>query len=199
MDYYALLENERGEFKKRQLLLSKEDINFISNKETFKDKLHGFLTSAYHKREKVIRTGELFYGYVFSEWNSRPDSAPISLILFSPERKMAENPLIFKKIVENLRGFLENSPKNRDAKKLKNLLSEPLANAPFEQLPFNLTEGHVVYFCKLYRNISFAYSFNLGLNLFIANPAISKQILFLPERYMTEAFRKTYEERKLML
>lgn len=199
MDYYALLENEREEFKKKQLLLTKEEINFISNKETFRDKLHGFLTSAYHKREKVIRTGELFYGYVFSEWNSRPDSTPISLILFSPERKMAENPLIFKKIVENLHGFLENSSKNKGDKKLKNLLNEPLANAPYEQLPFALSEGHLVYFCKVYRNISFAYSFNLGLNLFIANPAISKQILFLPERYMTETFKKLYEERKLML
>ncbi len=199
MDYYALLENEREEFRKKQLLLTKEEINFISNKETFRDRLHGFLTSAYHKREKVIRTGELFYGYVFSEWNSRPDSMPISLILFSPERKMAENPIIFKKIVENLNGFLENQQKNKGDKKLKNLLSEPLANAPYEQLPFNLSEGHLVYFCKVYRNISFDYSFNLGLNLFIANPAISKQILFLPERYMTETFKKLYEERKLML
>lgn len=199
MDYYTLLENERKNFKEKQLFLTKEDINFISSKETFKDKLHGFLTVSYHQREKVIRTGELFYGYVFSEWKSRPDSQPISLILFSPETKIAQNPSIFKKITENLYGFLKISHRNRKDKKLKNLLTEPLANAPFEALPYTITEGHIVYFCKIYRNISFANSFNLGLNLFISNPAVSKQIMYLPERYMTETFKNLYEENKLNL
>ncbi len=199
MDYYSLLEKERENFKKTQLNLNKNDLSFIANKSTFKEKMQGFLTFAYHKREKVIKTGELFYGYVFSEWNSMPDSWPISLVLISPERKLAENPLIFKKISENLQGFLEISAKNRDERKLKRLLSEPLTEAPYELLPFSLSEGHVIYFCKLYRNISFAYSFNLGLNLFIVNPAESKQIMYLPERYMTETFRNLYLERKLML
>ncbi len=199
MDYCSLLENERENFKKTQSILAKNDINYIANKDSLRNKLHGFLTISYYQREKVIKTGELFYGYVFSEWNSTPETWPISLILFSPERKIAENPLIFREIVEKLHGFLEISPKNKREKKFKKTLSDPLANAPFEILPSSISGGHVIYFCKVNRNISFDYSFNLGLNLFIVNPAISKQILFLPQRYMTETFRKLYQERKLML
>ena len=199
MDYCSILENERENFKKTQSILTKNDLLYIANKDSLKSKFHGFLTLSYHQREKLIKTGELFYGYVFSEWNSRPETWPISLILFSPERKIAENPIIFKEIVEELQGFLEISPKSKEEKKFKKLLSEPLANAPFEMLPSSLSRGHVIYFCKVYRNISFDYSFNLGLNLFIVNPAISKQILFLPKRYMTETFRNLYQERKLML
>lgn len=198
IDFYELLEKEREEFKKTQLSFTKDDIKFISSKDSFKGKFTGFLTRAYYQRENVIRTGELFYGYVFSEWNIK-DSAPISYVLFSPERKLAENPSIFKKITENIQQFLDISPKDKKSKKLKNLIENPLCDAPYEELPFTLSEGHIVFFCKTFRNRSFEYSFNLGLNLFIVNPAISKQILYLPERYITPTFKKLYEEKKLML
>ncbi len=201
INFHELLEQERAEFQKKQPSLTKDDIKYISGKDTFKGKFTGFLTRAYYQKEKVIRTGELFYGYVFSEWdmNSNKDSPVISYVLFSPERNLAEKPSIFKKIVENLQQFNDISPKDRKSKKLKNLIENPLSEAPYEEVPTTLSEGHIVFFCKTFRNRSFEYSFNLGLNLFIVNPTISKQILYLPERYMTETFKKLYEERKLML
>ena len=110
-----------------------------------------------------------------------------------------ENPSIFKEIHGKLRLFLDNKPQNKKEKTLWNLLKNPMAEAPFEEIPFSLTDNHVIYFCKLMKKQNFAISFHLGLNLFIANPTISKQILFLPEKYTTENFRKLYEERKLML
>jgi len=196
-----LLENERKSFLEKQPLFTKEDLKFISGKDTFKGKLTGFLNKNYYQREKLIRNGELFYGYVFSFWRQSTnwDSPAIFYILFSPERKIMENPFIFKKIHENLQVFLENKPQNKKERYLWNLLKNPLADAPFEEIPFSLTDGHVAYFSKLIKKQNFAISFHLGLNLIIANPTISKQILFLPEKYVTENFRKLYEERKLML
>jgi len=43
MDYYSLLENERKSFLEKQPLFTKEDLKFISGKDTFKGKLTGFL------------------------------------------------------------------------------------------------------------------------------------------------------------
>lgn len=201
MDYYFLLEQERKSFSERQPLLTKEDVKYISGKDSFKGKVTGFLTRRYYQKEKLIRNGELFYGYVFSTWNLSTDwdSPMIFYILFSPERKIMENPQIYKEIHKNLQVFLENKPKSKNEKRLWNLLKTPMADAPFEEILFSLTDGHVIYFCKLIQKQNFAISFYLGLNLFIANPTISKQILFLPERYETEEFRKLYEERKFML
>ena len=201
MDYYSLLENERKAFSEKQALFTKEDLKYISGKDSFKGKLTGFLTKNYYQREKLIQNGELFYGYVFSFWGQsiNGDSPTIFYILFSPERKIMENPSIFKEIHGKLRLFLDNKPQNKKEKTLWNLLKNPVAEAPFEEIPFSLTDNHVIYFCKLMKKQNFAISFHLGLNLFIANPTISKQILFLPEKYTTENFRKLYEERKLML
>ena len=100
MDYYSLLENERKAFSEKQPLFTKEDLKYISGKDSFKGKLTGFLTKNYYQREKLIQNGELFYGYVFSFWGQsiNGDSPTIFYILFSPERKIMENPSIFKEI-----------------------------------------------------------------------------------------------------
>lgn len=200
MEYLKLLEEQRLHYKEKSFLFSNDDIKYIASKDTLKGKFTGFLTRAYHQRDKVIKLGEIFYGYVFEEYNSNlnNDSAPLSFILFSPEQKIMENPEIYKKTVENLRDFLKNENLSKKEKQLKDLLNRPLASAPFEELPTSVTEGHLVYFIKMYRNRNFAYSFNLGLNLFIANLAVSKQILYLPERYMTETFKEAYDNHQLV-
>lgn len=199
MNYLALLEEQRKFYKEKCPFFTDDEIKFISGKDTFKGKLTGFLTKEYYQREKLIKFGDISYGYVFQEFYANSnDSSDLTWILFSPEQKLAENPLIFKKVTENIRDFLKKENLNKKEKQLKTMLFEPLASAPFEELPSDISEGHLIYFIKMYRKRSFAYSFNLGLNLFIANLAISKQLLYLPERYMTETFKKAYDNHELI-
>lgn len=200
MEYLKLLEEQRAAYKEKSILFSKDEIKYITGKDTMKGKLTGFLTTAYHQRGKVVKFGEIFYGYVFEEYNSTlsDNSSPLSYVLFSPEQKIMENPNVYKKIADNLRDFSKKELLSKKEKQLQNLLVTPLASAPFEELPTSLSEGHLVFFLKMYRKRNFAYSFNLGLNLFVANLAISKRILYLPERYMTETFKKAYENHELV-
>lgn len=200
INYSELLSEQRGFYKKQSNLLCNDEVKWLAGKDSFKGRLTGFLTAAYHKREKVIRTGEIFYGYVFQAYRNslKDDSDSLLWILYSPEQRIMENPVIYKKITQNIRDFLKNENVTKKEKQLQSLLIQPLAAAPFEELPPSVSEGHLIYFIKMYLNRNFAYSFSLGLNLFISNLAISKQILYLPERYMTETFKKAYANHELV-
>lgn len=201
MEYYALLEKQNKSFQERQQFLSKEEIRYIAQKDTFPKRLRGFLTRAYYQKDKLIKRGQIVYGYVYKEWSQDVEGNvdPFSWVLISPERKIMENPSIFQKTAAKLQDFSLLPGGNRREKLLKNQLNEALSDAPFEELPQSLTEGHLIYLCKLQRPLALVSFFHLGLNLFLFNPSISKQILFLPERYMTDDFKQCYMHQQLGL
>lgn len=201
MDYKALLIEQNEFWLGKRAFLSKEDIAYLGNKKTLRGKMLGFLTSAYYKRTKLIKQGEILYSYVFKEWSNDvggDDPQHPTWMLFSPSAVFAEHPESLKAVAEKLQGMSVDKQSDKKAKKLKGLLDEPLSDASYFEVPSEYTDGALVHLSIVYVISSLVPCFRLGLNLIIANQSVSKEVLYLPVSYWTDAYEKAYLSHELV-
>jgi hypothetical protein len=72
------------------------------------------------------------------------------------------------------------------------LITEYLSDCSYVEIPSSLTGGELVYLSIIYRHLDLNPEFHLGLNLIIANQSISSEVIYLPEKYWEESFKKAY-------
>lgn len=186
-------------WKKTQKDLSKKDLSFISFKDSFRHGMRGFLTPEYYKREKLIKEGELAFGYVFKCWS---DESSFSVdyptwVLFSPSLKVSKNPVLLAKISENLLVFAKEN-KDKKHRKLTSLINEPLSECAYYELPKELTQGELIYLSITYVHLNQFIDFQMGINPIIISKGISKEILYLPDKYWTQEFAESYKNHALI-
>ena len=70
MDYKNILSSINESWLSKRVLLSKDEIRHMSDKDSFRGKIHGFLTRAYYKRKDLIVTGEIVYCLAFKSWSN---------------------------------------------------------------------------------------------------------------------------------
>ncbi|MDD5885002.1 MAG: hypothetical protein PUC66_03035 [Erysipelotrichaceae bacterium] len=194
MNFEALLQEQNKQWQQKVAFLSKEEMAFVSVKDTWRHKRIGIFTKEYHSRNELIRHGEIVYGYVFQDWSNdlKGEMDPLTWVLFSPEAKYRKDPTKFQKIAGNLLSFCRKEDVNRKEKRLQKQLKEPLSEAAYVLLPPSLAENDVVYLSIEPRPLSFFSDFRFGINLFFMARTISKEILYLPERYWTPALLEAY-------
>jgi len=202
MDYGKTLAEINESWQAKRLALTGKEIAYIGNKASLRGKLLGFLTGPYYKRTKLIQTGDIYYAFVFKEWSNDvqgEDPQHPTWMVFSPERKLNENPELLKGIAEKLQGLAieKNCPK--DLRVLRNLIVEPLSDTSYFELPQEYTNGELAYLSIVYVIPSLVPCFHLGLNLILANQSVSKEVLYLPTAYWSDGFSSAYLSGKVGL
>ncbi len=195
MDYAKIINEINQEWLQKRVTLDKREMSFITSRDSFRRRLVGFMTSSYYKRENLVKEGDVFFAYSFKEWTNEAQQEVFDYptwIIFSPEKKINENPIILKEISSKVQSFCQGNPISKEGKKLKNLVNEELSDCSFFEIPASLTGGELAYLSIIYRHLNQNPNFHLGFNLIIANQSISSEVLYLPERYWNEAFKKAY-------
>ncbi len=200
MDYQSLLEATNTSWFLKRNSLTKEDKAFLSNRDTFRHRLLGILSSDYVKRKDLIAHGDIVYAYVFKEWTNEARKEIFDYptwLYFSPSKSLNDNPLRLKGISAKTSQPSTSDPLTKEDKKFNKLLTENLSDCSYFEVPGSYTGGQLVYLSIVYARLNQIPDFHLGLNLIIANASISKEVIFLPERYWTEDYKKAYRNNEL--
>ena len=195
MDYIKTLAEINESWQAKRNTLSGKEIAYIGNKASLRGKMLGFLTGPYYKRTKLIENGEISYAYVFKEWSNDvqgEDPQHPTWMVFSPVRKLNENPEKLKEIAANLQGLALDKNCPKDLRVLRNLIVEPLSDTSYFEIPPEYTNGELAYLSIVYVISSLVPCFHLGLNLILANQSVSKEVLYLPTAYWSDDFSTAY-------
>jgi hypothetical protein len=195
MDYSQLWKaiNE-GWFLKRSGL-DKSELNRIAYQDTLRHRMLGFMTRAYYQRKKLIAGSEVYYAYVFQNYDydeNQRENGGATWLVFSPSEAVNSNPLILKEIAAKLQQLKMNESKTTEEKALKKLLIEPLSETSYFELPSDIALGQYVFFSIIDCHKELIPSFHLGLNLVLANPSLSKEVLYFPQSYWNEEWKEAY-------
>jgi hypothetical protein len=195
MDYAKTLVDINSVWETTRASLSKEDIAFVSNRDNLRNKMVGFMTSGYYKRNKLILSSEVYYAYVFQQWSN--DSSGNELryptwLLFSPALPFRSNPVAYKEISAKIQSIKEIEVSAPSEKRLKSLVSEPLSDVSYFEIPAEYSFGQLCYLSIVYRQISIVPEFRLGINLVLANKSVSDEILYFPAKYWSAEFKDAY-------
>lgn len=194
---FELLKESRSHFEKVRNNFLQADINFMIRRENLKDRLHGFLKRDYYQREKLVREGLLFFAYTFKKYLPRAseDEYFFTWALFSPELIFEEQPELLQDIAEKLlKEFQNKKPHGREERNIYNALNEKVSEPKYLILPFEVTDGHLVYLQFIEGFPEQVLDFKLGYNLIIALPNKTKEVFYLPKRYWSDNYKQAYDE-----
>jgi hypothetical protein len=195
MNFATLLQTDNDAWILKRASLSKEEISFIADKDTLRGKICGFMTAPYYKRTALIETSELVWAFVFREWSNDTSSNEVrhpTWLLFSPSREIQLNPAPLENISAKLLSIELDKNSSRVTKKLFKLLHEDLSDASYYEIPSEYTGGVLCYLSIVYVEHHLNPFFRLGYNYILMNPSVSKEVLYLPERFMSEEYKTAY-------
>lgn len=195
MDFQEEINKIRIHYQESKLLFNKDEIDYLTLRHDKKRRLIGIFTKSYWKRKELFLNGNIFYSYIFKEYQlPHNDSLTDSAIwmLLSPHQMFDQNPNKYLEIVDMLNNLLKKKKVSLKERKLQHVLKDNLSEPAYYILPFELTEGHLVYLCSAYVKKPHTPSFHLGINLVISSPLISKEVALLPNKYWTESWTKYY-------
>jgi hypothetical protein len=193
MDLGKSLEIDNNNWELRRASLSKEEIAYIGDKDSFRGKIHDCFTIHYYKRGKLIQASTLVYGYVFKSWTNEDIATSYrypTWVLFSPSKEVNDNPSILQKVAQNLLN-MEVSKENHT---LYELVHEPLSDTSYFEIPPSYSEGKLVYLSVIYLESHLNPDFKLGLNILLIAPSVSKEALYLPTKYYSSFFKEEYSK-----
>ena len=192
MDWRSLCEEAERNFQKEAPLASGRLLSFLLNRTSARTRLLGFMTKPYWTRKRLIKEGKVVFGYAFREWDFGEHSLEHPVwIVHSPSRKAMDNPEILKSAAELLMKKEEWPAIGKKESAMLAHALEPLARPLFLPLPDSF--GAVPFFLSVLDWVpAHVHELRLGLNLIVQNPSVSKESLFLMERYFPEGWRDAY-------
>ncbi len=195
MDYQEVINNVRSNYQDLKLFFDKDELYYLTLRDDKKRRFIGLFIRSYWKRKDLFLKGTIFYSYVFKEYqlpnNDALTDSAIWMII-SPNKIFDQHPEKYLEIIESLNNFMEKKKVSLKEKKLQRLLKENLSEPTYYVLPFDITQGYLVYLCSTYVINSHNPHFHLGLNLVISAPHISKEIALLPNKYWTTEWKNIY-------
>lgn len=196
MDIKEALEKTRAYYKEKQPTLSKDEVSFILGRDTLRGKLLGFMERRYYKRKKLVRDGEVVVGYAHKDFRpggGNAETFPV-WVFHSIDRKYEEDPSLFLQIPAKIEESRNIKEPGKELKRFLHVLDEPYADASFLEVPSEVGLDGLVYLSVVYLRADRLLDFRLGYNFFLGDPSISKEILFLPARYIPFDVYKVYAE-----
>lgn len=195
MDYASLYQKMNADWLLKRASLTKQEIRHLANKDSFKGGRIGFMSRAYYQREKLIQNSEIFTALAFQDYavevEERSETFP-TWLLFSPSKEINENPAILKEILAKVASIKEIEVKDKAEKKLKSYLSEPLSDVSYFEIPPAYALGKLIYLSIVYLPLHLVPSYHLGLNLILAAPSLSKEVLYFPEENWAKDYAEAY-------
>jgi len=173
----------------------KKDYLFLEGKDTARGRMLGFLTADYWKREQLWKTGTIVWGYVFKMIltpSNDPSRAYSSWVLFSPSKQFVETPELYFEILGRLNFLETEKPKNSKIRKLKTAMYEDLSEPEYLEIPEPYANGNLVYLSTVYVRPQHVFDLHLGYIPLMISPLVTKEVMYLPEKYWTDEFRSEY-------
>jgi hypothetical protein len=202
MDFSSVLSSLNTTWLTRRGSFSDGEIAHLAYQDTFRHKMLGFMTRVYYQRKKLIQQSEIFYAYVFQEYNydeNQRQNGGATWLVFSPSKEVNDHPEILKKIAANLQQLKVKEPINGEEKALKKLLVEPLSETSYCELIPTMSDNEYAFLSIVDLHKELLPSFHLGLNLVLANKSVSKEVLYLPEAYFSQEWKEAYLKGEIIL
>ena len=173
---------------------SKEDTQYNLDRLSFREKLIGFMTPEYYKREKLFLRGNVVYGFIYRTFQSSNENGQVQLwVITSPEHIFTENPMLLADVSEKLSSIIINKKyEDRGVQAFVRRIHEPYAEVKYLEIPGVFTDNHLAFLSSVMYKTNHVASFRHGINLFISAPNISKELLLLPERYWSDQYTEWY-------
>lgn len=161
---------------------SKSYLKVLESKQDLKSKMIGFMTPAYYKRKDLILHGAIMYAFTFKINNFDCINSRYidSWVLFSSDYDFRESPAKYNYFVSKLNDFLQGKSNYKNKKLLSALLSNENSYRYF-LLPKELSDDKIIYYSNILIDTQLNKDIELGLNVVIANKAISNEILYLSD------------------
>lgn len=192
MNSDEIIKKQQEHFKKISTNFSKTDVNYITSKSNFREKILELFTVRRTQRKKLMLLGTISYGLVFRKYEI-DDKYPMSTwVLFSPMSKINENPAILQQTYDKVCEIINNKKCGKKYRKLKVMMTENYTEPRYFMVPPEICGDNLIYLSHVYLWKAKIPSFKLGLNLFFIDKSVSKDIMYVPEKYWVEEYKKFY-------
>ena len=183
-----------GKYRAICTSFSKDEMAYNLDRLTFRQKLIGFMTPEYYRRKQLFIKGEIIYGFIYRTYQTNNESDPIQLwVITSPIREFADNPQLLADISEKLAEIdLTKRSIDKKVSQFINRIYEPFADVRYLEIPGEFTNGRLAFLSTTFYLPNHLHQFKLGINLFLSNPKVTKEILMLPDRYWPDQYLENY-------
>ena len=188
-----ILSAQNPSWAKTQASLGKKEVLSILGRDTWDGKRIDCLRPRYWKRPELVKTGNISWGYVYKsvEYRKEKPGILITWVVHSEDPYFQTNPYALEEILKKTQERYANSKAFPRSKTEKMIRGEEM-DSVFVPLDSRLTEGRSVYLSNVVLFRSNLSKFELGLNLFIANPSKVHDLVYLPRRYWIPEFEEAY-------
>ena len=176
------LSEVRNQFVKKRSEMNDKQIDAILGFDSRKDKILSLFSIRYRPAKKLINEGVLVYVYIYkiSYFLNNNSNYFKSWVLFSPSLKYEENPAEYRKISAKLDYFFKSHDKKY--KKIIRQLENNENDFSLFELPFDYFKEKV-FVSTIYTKEKVNPTLKVGVNICLLNRKISKNIIFLPEKF----------------
>lgn len=191
----AMLKTMNEKYRVAAFTFEKRDYQFLEGKDTPRGRMLGFMTSEYWKREQLWKTGTIVWGYVFKiilASNNEVHRVYPSWVLFSPSEQFTITPELYLEILGKLNTLENEKPKAKNIRQLKTALFDNLSEPQYFEIPEPYACGKIVFLSMIYVRPNHVYDLHLGYVPLMISPMVSKEVMYLPEKYWTEEFKNEY-------
>ncbi|HKM02961.1 MAG TPA: hypothetical protein VJZ31_03450 [Bacilli bacterium] len=179
------LEKTIDNFAYQKMLFKNEDFAYILNREKITSRFNDFLTRAYYQRQNLVKEG--FIGVCYTvrvAYSEGKDKNHVTLALFAPNRALMVDEKFFVRIIKNIEALNQKKNKKYSEKKFLNYFNSSEARPRYYKIDESLTEGKRVYLTYIELIPHLNPHFQPQLNYVIYAPLVSKELIYLPERYI---------------
>lgn len=143
------------EYQRQRQSQSPEEFLKRLRSRPFNQRLLQSLSFPPRRKYELFRQGFVTYAYCYKTYDEKSDAPFKGYILFSPEIRVAEEPVILSKVFENLLAYKNTFDSGAQKTKLsdRRLLAAAFSDeeeARYLPLPDSLTEGRIVYVSTLF-------------------------------------------------
>lgn len=173
------------EFIKARASFEKGDFMYILNRTTFATRFNDFLTSNYYKRRQLIEKGFVGVCYTYKViYSDGKNKNHRTFALFSYNQNIMVDDSYYKRVIANIENLKKEKSLPFKLKKFMNYYSLVDSKPTQYKLDYSLTEGKDIFLHYIELVPQLNPGLKLGLNYVLYAPLVSKEIIYLPEKYI---------------
>lgn len=181
------LEKVSQHFAFKRMTFDVKEYNFILNRETVRTRLIDFLSKDYYQRKKLVDEGFIGACYTYRiNYSDGKDKNHRSVALFAPNLNLMIDQDFFLRILSNIEKLRLEKKKTFKQRKFLNYFDLTDAKPQYYKLDESLTEGKRVYLQYIELIPLLNPNLQIGLNYVLYAPLITKELLYIPEKFIQE-------------
>ncbi len=180
----AQLKKTSDNFGYQRMMFNKKDLAYILNRDKITTRFNDFLTLGYYQRKRLISEGYVGACYTYRiHLSDGKNKNHRTFALFCPNHSLMIDEDFFTKIIARIEEMKEQRLGYKE-KKFLNYYSMIEAKPRYYKIDEKLCEGKRVYLQYIEWIPHLNKQLNLGLNYVLYGPLITKDMLYLPDKYI---------------